>query len=93
MSSKIEKQGASIMQLETEAEIPAESIFEGLHIRRRLLEKFVEDPSSLDPEDRLIMNSHFHLCPGNKCQKVIDEIIRADKREDRKLSQLPEGDR
>lgn len=81
------------MQPETEVEIPAKGVFEGLHIKRDFLERYVRDSISLDPEDRLAMNNHFRICPGKKCQEVINEIVKADEKEDWKLSQMPEGDR
>ena len=70
------------------------NIFEGLHVRRAYLERFVHDKLHMKKGERHRIENHLSgLCPGKQCQHIIDEIVEQDERNDSKLSQISRSNR
>ncbi|MBX4190388.1 hypothetical protein KW791_03795 [Candidatus Parcubacteria bacterium] len=68
-------------------------IFEGAHLTRAVLHKFVYGKFKMKKKDRIAVEHHLkHDCKG-ECQGIIDEMNENDQRNDRKGSQIPVHDR
>lgn len=63
------------------------------HIKEIYLKDYVRNKIKMSPAYRQAIDSHLlNVCNG-VCQEMIDEVVRGDRSEDWKLSQIPEGDR
>lgn len=74
--------------------ISPEDAYEGLHIRRDLLKKYVLDLRSLSPVFKKEIELHTRsACPKGECQKIIDQIVMAEEERDKRMVKIAEGDR
>lgn len=74
--------------------ISPEDAYEGRHIRRDLLKKYVLDLRSLAPVFKNEIELHTRsACPKGECQKIINQIVTAEEERDKRMVKIAEDDR
>lgn len=75
----------------SQIEVDENGIFEGLHVKRAVLDRYVHDKLHMPQKDSKRVEYHLlHLCPHGDCQKIIDSMVEEDEKRNR--SGLPRGD-